>query len=380
MKENKRFVLIVPLYSSFKIFFEDLCLEMVKKNWEVTVITNLPSDFNSQETRISCEHLEIPRKLQILNYIKASRQLKKIINDLSPTLIHAHFQAAALVTRLCSFKNIKLQTTSHGLIYNIKKSWISRYLFKHIELFIYKRFDTVWVLNKLDYDALNKKISNVRLYPTKGLGCNIEDFEPNNFTAKADTALKDIHRINHTDFLLIFVGRLTNFKGFDIAVRSFFLLKKKYKNIKFLVLGDLDPIHPSGLTENELDQYNNDCSILKLGFSNEVNKFLSIADLLVFPSVKEGMPVNLMEAISMGVPFITLNSRGCADIADNQKYGSILEHQSVADLLLEIEKLYLNPKLLDEIRERQLSDRELFDRKHFIKYQIDDYEQEILIV
>jgi glycosyltransferase involved in cell wall biosynthesis len=82
-----------------------------------------------------------------------------------------------------------------------------------------------------------------------------------------------------------------------------------------------------------------------------------------------------MEAVSMGVPFITLNSRGCADVADNQKYGSVLDHQNVIDFAKEIERLYVNPEEMQKIRSSQLADRTIFNRSHFVKFQIEEYDK-----
>jgi glycosyltransferase involved in cell wall biosynthesis len=372
---SRKFVLVVPLYSSYKVFFEELCHQMSQSKWEVTVITNLPPDLRQSKSGISFKHIEIPRKLEVLKYLKASKNLKKIVAAINPQILHAHFQPAALVTRICNFKNIKLHTTSHGLIFNAKANAIIGFAFKQIELFIYKKFDTVWVLNRMDYDALAKKINNVRIYPTKGLGCKIEDFDSANFSSTSINTLKKALNIVPEDFILIFVGRLTNFKGFDVTVKAFLLVREKYRHMKLLVVGDFDPIHPSGLSESELLDYTYNSDIIKVGFSQEVGKYLSIANLLVFPSAKEGMPVNLMEAVSMGVPFITLNSRGCADVADNQKYGSVLDHQNVIDFAKEIERLYVNPEEMQKIRSSQLADRTIFNRSHFVKFQIEEYDK-----
>lgn len=370
----RKFVLIVPLYSSFKLFFLDLCLEMARRGWQVHIVSRLPSDFENTHRTLNFIHLAIPRKIEILGYLNSARKLKKLLNHLEPDIIHAHFQAAALVTRLSNFTKASLHTTSHGLIFNTKANRFTSFFFKQIELFIYRKFDKVWMLNTMDYQALKNSIPQTEMYPSVGLGCDIRIFDPSKILSLEITETRMSLGLRESDFVLVYVGRLTDFKGFDITVRSFFKLSKIYTDIRLLVVGDFDPIHRSGLSDQELKEYMNNSNIVKVGFSSQVQKFLAISDLLVFPSVKEGMPVNLMESIAMGLPLITVNSRGCSDVVKGGRYGSMLASPNLNLLVAEVQSFYTNRSKLDLMRERQLADRALFDRKHFVDFQIDSYE------
>ncbi len=63
-----------------------------------------------------------------------------------------------------------------------------------------------------------------------------------------------------------------------------------------------------------------------------VADWLSIADLCVFASERGGMPVCLMESLSMGVPVITANTRGCRDVVRDGVDGVVLDEPSGEDL------------------------------------------------
>ena len=101
---------------------------------------------------------------------------------------------------------------------------------------------------------------------------------------------------------------------------------------------------------------------------------------MVFPSTKEGLPVNLMESICMGVPIITLDSRGCSDVVDNNKYGAILKEKSSVIFEFEMRRFLLSPILVKGISANQTKDRHLFDRRLFINYQIDQYNEVLDLV
>ena len=370
---NKRFVLVVPLYSSFELFFSELCDQMVAEGWEITVFTRLPDTYKYLNPHIKVEHLRIPRGMQVMQYFQTAKVLKRRLKEINPFIVHAHFQTAALVTRLTGLCFFKKFTTSHGLIFNTKNQQWKFKLFQVLELFIYNYFDTVYVLNQQDFIALQNTKVNVKLYPTKGLGCQISDFDDSSFSEQTNLEFKKSLGIAKNDFVFIYVGRLTDFKGINIVYQAFKSLQKSVSSVKLLVVGDFDPIHPSGLTPPEFDAYVQDETIVKVGFSAEVNKYLAIADTMVFASTKEGLPVNLMESICMGVPIITLDSRGCSDVVDENKYGSILKEKSAVLFEAEMRKFMLDSEIITDIKSNQLRDRHLFDRRLFIDYQIAEY-------
>ena len=377
---NKRFVLVVPLYSSFELFFSELCDQMVVEGWDITVFTLVPDKYQCVKPSIQVEHLRIPRGMQVMEYVQTAKVLKKRLQELDPLIVHAHFQTAALVMRLTGLRSFKKFTTSHGLIFNTKNQHWKFKFFRGLELFIYNYFDTVYVLNQKDFSALHDTKVNVKLYPTKGLGCQISDFDAASFSEQTNLKFKQSLGIGEKDFVFIYVGRLTDFKGINIVYQAFKSLQKTFSSIKLLVVGDFDPIHPSGLTPSELDAYVQDETIVKVGFSTEVNKYLAIADTMVFPSTKEGLPVNLMESICMGVPIITLDSRGCSDVVDNNKYGAILKEKSSVIFEFEMRRFLLSPILVKGISANQTKDRHLFDRRLFINYQIDQYNEVLGLV
>ena len=95
---------------------------------------------------------------------------------------------------------------------------------------------------------------------------------------------------------------------------------------------------------------------------------MSVSDLFVFPSNKEGMPVSIMEATAMGVPVITFNSRGCNDIIRDNFNGKLLDvnsdHIAIAETIVD---LYSNKKKLEKMSSNALAKRNDFDRNLFIE-------------
>lgn len=375
MKKEKKIIIIIPLYSSYAIFLKDLVEKLITEDWKVVLITNLPENFLSENKLITFYDIKLPRSFEILHYLKSAKEIKKIVDKEKPILVHTHFSAATLTVRLSNIhKKYITLTTIHGLIFNTVKNPLKSFIFKQIELFSYGKCKKIWVLTESDKNAIKSSLKNATLYESKGLGCDLKKYNVLNYNETFKNNLKTKLNINQNDFVFIFVGRLTNFKGFDITVKAFNILQEKYNNIKLIVLGTKDAVHPTGLNYEEEKKYIENSSILKIGFAQNVNDYLSISHLTVFPSNKEGMPVNLMEAIAMQVPILTFNSRGCADIVEKNKYGWILNERTPECFAQKMEELYQNPNILQKVKQAQIENRDLFDRDHFIKSQIKSYQ------
>jgi glycosyltransferase involved in cell wall biosynthesis len=158
-------------------------------------------------------------------------------------------------------------------------------------------------------------------------------------------------------------------------VRTFLQIAGNDPRLRLLLLGAPDPLHPSGLTSAE-DRARKNCpKILDVGWTADVASYLAISDVVVFPSLREGMPVCLMEALAMGVPVITRASRGCRDVVRHGRDGLVL-HDCTADSLgRAMKRLAQDDGLRGRFSAEALAGRQRFDRRIFIREQIDLYRE-----
>jgi glycosyltransferase involved in cell wall biosynthesis len=156
------------------------------------------------------------------------------------------------------------------------------------------------------------------------------------------------------------------------------LINRHPQKFKLLLIGGIDPIHKTGLTVIEENTYFNHPDIINIGFTDEVEKYLSITDLFVFPSKKEGIPICITEALAMGVPVVTFDSRGCNELVLDKFNGSLVNNnisidQSVESFISEIEKVILDKNLLSFLQNNCLKNREKLSRHNFILEQSEWY-------
>lgn len=179
-------------------------------------------------------------------------------------------------------------------------------------------------------------------------GVDTELFNPDLFEPSQRRELRNSLGIDPEDFVGIFVGRLVKDKGINELVSVFDALSKKYDDLRLLLVGmletDLDP-----LKESTLKKIAENPAIISAGTQSDVRPYFAIADILVFPSYREGFPNVPLEAGSMGLPSIVTDINGCNETVEHGKNGLIVAPKNEEQLSIAIEELKNNPGLMSAL-------------------------------
>lgn len=146
--------------------------------------------------------------------------------------------------------------------------------------------------NKTKFDLINNAVDMEKFKPIDSL----------RFELIRD--IKDKYNLNDT-LILGHVGRFNDQKNHEFIVDIIEELHKKDAKFKFLFIGEGE------LKEhifNKIKSKNLDENVIDLGLQDNVNIWLNVMDILVFPSLYEGLPVVLVEAQSSGLPCIISNT------------------------------------------------------------------------
>ncbi len=382
-----KIVFIITDYGSFNNFLGELAKEMVMQRHEVHVICqddktiDYPDKYNYKNLGIHFYFMDFLRIFRVSSWLRTSFRIKKIIKNIDPDLVNLHFTTSMFITFLSG--KIKYPTVGvfHGIGFPVIASPFRKFAFKRVEFFCCRKLDKILLINEMDYKIVKKSFpQKAYKYHTFGVGCDLVKFDPEKFSESDKFKLREKLNIRPRDFVLMYTGRFTFFKGFGLVVKAFKYIEEKglIKNIKLILAGGKDEIHKTGLNTEEENYLVNAKNIINTGFTGDVDQYLSISDLFVFPSNKEGMPVSIMESISMGVPVIVFNSRGCKDIIHENFNGKLLDihsdHKTIARAIVD---LYSNPARLQEFSANALAQRADFDRNLFIKESIQIFENEI---
>jgi glycosyltransferase involved in cell wall biosynthesis len=172
-------------------------------------------------------------------------------------------------------------------------------------------------------------------------------------------------------FLLF--GRLIFDKGLKEYYQAAKILKEKYPEVSFKILGFIKADDPRSISEKQLDEWNASGIIEYLGSTKNVQPFIKDATCIVLPSFyKEGMSTALMEAASMGRPLIATDIAGCRELIKDGETGYICKVKNAESLAAKMELLInLNDSGLNamSIKSREKMIQE-FDISHILpKYE-----------
>lgn len=167
--------------------------------------------------------------------------------------------------------------------------------------------------------------------------------------------LKEKYGIKDNEKILLFTGRITPEKGVKELVES--LKNISNQNYKLLILGSaLNELKTKTKYQEEIENIVQTISskVIFTGFIKyeEINKFYSIADIAVLPSIwDDPAPLTVIESLVSGLPIITTNSGGIPEYATN---GSAIIIERNKDLVENLSKS-INLLLNDEAKLKEMS-------------------------
>ncbi len=158
--------------------------------------------------------------------------------------------------------------------------------------------------------------------------------------------------------LVLFVGRLDPQKAPLILLNAFEHLLQRHPSWQLLLVGD-GPLRnelANWITKRSLGR-----SIRLTGFRSDVPQLLKAADCLVLPSLWEGMPNIVLEAMAAGLPVVVSRVEGTDELVQPHETGLLVEPNSVTDLERQIEVMLVDAELAERLaRNAQQTVREQF--------------------
>ncbi|MDY0277444.1 MAG: glycosyltransferase family 4 protein [Acholeplasma sp.] len=317
------------------------------------------------EKNIGVYHIPVPRSIFKLKDIVISYILvKNLCKENNYEIVHCHSPIGGVIVRLACRKSRKNGTkiiyTAHGFHFYKgapKKNWIIYYT---IEKIISKFTDCIITINKEDYQNAQRFNAKIIEY-VPGIGVDVQQIR--NVQVNAIEKKKELG-IDTDDFVLLSVGQLSIRKNHKVAIMAL----SKIHNIKLKLiicgLGELKPYLTNLIDELKLSD-----RVILTGYRNDIYELLHIADCFIFPSLQEGLPVSLMEAMSVGLPIICSDIRGNIDLIHDGENGFLHDPKDDVALSNSIMKILDSDDLRLKMGEQNRLKIESFDRK-YIKEQM----------
>lgn len=284
-----------------------------------------------------CDHyynLPFERSPFSLRNIKAYRELKKIINEGDWDLVHCHTPVGGILSRLAARKirkkGAKVLYTAHGFHFfkgAPRKNWL---LFYPVERLCARWTDGIIAINHEDCALASRDFKPKALYYVPGVGVDTQKFVPGD--TQRNPALRRELGIPQDAKVILSVGEFNVNKNHQVIMNA--LAKLDRDDVYYVMCGDdHSPQH------KELAQRLGVWDKIRMaGFISNIVDYYHMADVYVQPSLREGLPVAQMEAMSCGLPVLCSRIRGCVDLVTDGVDGRWMDNdaQQYADRLNEL--------------------------------------------
>ncbi|WP_462318771.1 glycosyltransferase [Marinilabilia sp.] len=244
--------------------------------------------------------------------VVACLQFCSFFRDFRPNVIigcqNKDWRVASMALK---FSGVKARVYSRQGLQLLKNSWWYKWTIRTLSDGIITNTNTIKEYYDsflpVDKDFVKVVFNGVEMVSDEVPGFNYSSFIPED---KTDPVI------------VLSTGRLARQKGFKFLIDAAASIIAKYPDVYFFLAGQ-------GKLETELRNQIQSLGIEKnfilLGFIEDIHPLLKTADVFVFPSLYEGMPNSILEAMAHGLPVISTNVNGVKELIEEGKTGYTVE-------------------------------------------------------
>lgn len=257
------------------------------------------------------------------NNLHAYKELKTIIDDEHYDVIHCNTPMGGIVTRLAARrirkKGTKVYYTAHGFHFYqgaSKKNWI---VFYPIEKFFSRITDKLITITREDYKLANEKF-HCQVEHIHGVGVDGKRYC--SVSREEQLTIRKKFNFSSEQKIILCVGELLPNKNQKMAIQAMKEIVKEYPDAQLLLAGN-GPEKEN--LENLIKATDLTHNVKMLGYVTNLQEYQKIADVSVSCSKREGLPLNIVEAMLSGTPVVASKNRGHRELICDGKIGFLVD-------------------------------------------------------
>lgn len=350
----------------------DICNELAKKDnidCKLLVLCNGENEFAYCSSNIEIIYCNVKFKLSFLrrNIIEIE-EYQKVINEFKPEIIHSHLYLAELICHEKSKRNIKYISHLHS----------NNPVFKNINLLTFWRKELIYnyyekLRLKRKYLIANKKYIAISQDTYNYFKTNMPEHSENiRFLANGINLERfKISKppIFNSKIKLITVGNLLVNKDQIFLLDVVKYIKNEKYSINLNIVGDGPE---KGNIKNRIKFLKIEENVTISGQQDLVEVELKKANFYVHSANSEGFGLTMVEAMAVGLPVISFNSKGNIDIIINGVNGFLFENKKTSDFAKTIIELFNNKEKYQKVSIQGL--------KTSLKYSLTKYIKNLVLI
>lgn len=244
-----------------------------------------------------------------------THRLSKLIREEHYDLISTHTALASFFTRLAvphSAGRPKVINTVHGYLFGQKDGGMKHTMLLGAERLTAGVTDLLLTMNHEDWELAIQYRLGAEVVKTPGMGVRLEDFPPQ--TQENKRKARQELGLSSEDFLLVYAAEFSGRKNQSFLIEQ---LPRLPRRVKYLLLGKGDLWEECKAQADELGVAE------RIIFPGHVQTlpYLMASDVCMTASRSEGLPFNVMEAMSVGIPVVASAVKGHVDLLQGPMAG-----------------------------------------------------------
>lgn len=289
------------------------------------------------------------RSINPFNDYKAYKEIRRIIREFKPDIVHTHASKAGALGRYAAIKEKVpvIVHTFHGHIFHSYFSGFTTSIFKRIERYLANKSSAIIAISEIQKTELCDvhKICSPEKMEVIPLGFDLDRFQQDREGKRK--AFRAQWKIKDDEIVVSIIGRLVPVKNHQMFIECAVDIIQKVQNVKFLIVGDGElrsqlelQVDKSSKTFSEIKQ-----RIIFTSWIKQVDTVLAGSDMVALTSWNEGTPVSLIEAHAAGCPVVSTLAGGVEDIVANGETGFLCKTGDTNAFSEHLLKLINSPEL-----------------------------------
>ncbi|MCS7461024.1 glycosyltransferase family 4 protein [Paenibacillus doosanensis] len=292
-----------------------------EQGWEVHVAASGKLELPYTDKKFDIPFRRSPFKL---GNIDVYAKLKSIIDDNNYELVHCHTPMGGVLARLAARgarrRGTRVLYTAHGFHFCKGAPLLNWLVYYPIEKMLSRYTDRLITINEEDHRlAVERRFKAGRVDRVHGVGVDLERFRPLGDQARQEARAKLGYAPD--DFLMFYAAEFNRNKNQQWLIRALALAGSDAPRARLLLAGEGELKEACANLARELGV---ERQVEFLGYRSDIAELLPLCDAAVASSLREGLPVNIMEAMACGLPVIATENRGHSELIADGLSGYVI--------------------------------------------------------